>query len=258
MIEPFKDPLQLAKLSTTATDAELGDRFGVSTRTICWWRARFGIPPAPYAIQLPRFRKKRLNTRFFETIDTEAKAYFLGFLAADGYVNRNGKSLGCAVALRDAHILEDMRAALGSGADVIDKTCRDSDWKRTPQKAIDFCSREMVADLAKHGIGPAKSVTIAFPSLPVDMERHFIRGVWDGDGYIGPRQFSLIGSAAMMSGVADTVERHTGRRLTSSPITSGQPRIVGNRSDEDVLHWLYAEASFYLRRKHQSYMAHWW
>lgn len=39
-------------------------------------------------------------------------------------------------------------------------------------------------DLLKIGLTPRKSLTMAFPCMPENMIRHFIRGCWDGDGSI--------------------------------------------------------------------------
>ena len=46
-------------------------------------------------------RKYQVNEFFFDEIDSEEKAYWLGFIYADGYVNTNGNKFGINLSLKD-------------------------------------------------------------------------------------------------------------------------------------------------------------
>jgi hypothetical protein len=61
---------------------------------------------------------------------------------------------------------------------------------------LSFSSDRVVADLVRLGLRPRKSLTLQFPDMPVDMQRHFIRGCWDGDGsvYIDKQSKSISAS----------------------------------------------------------------
>ena len=50
--------------------------------------------------------------------------------------------------------------------------------------SIQINKTEIVRDLMKIGLEPNKSMDMKFPDLPKDFKRHFIRGLWDGDGSI--------------------------------------------------------------------------
>lgn len=53
---------------------------------------------------------------------------------------------------------------------------------------LSICSKCMVDDIIKLGIGPRKSLTLKFPKIPKKYIHHFIRGYFDGDGYIDIRK----------------------------------------------------------------------
>ena len=48
----------------------------------------------------------KINKNFFNKIDTEEKAYFLGFLYADGYNNTDRNSVALSLKEDDKEILE--------------------------------------------------------------------------------------------------------------------------------------------------------
>ena len=73
--------------------AEITEMCGATTPTVYTWIENFNLT-REYV--LPRRSKSRylLNERYFENIDTGSKAYWLGFIAADGcVVNKKGKRL---------------------------------------------------------------------------------------------------------------------------------------------------------------------
>jgi hypothetical protein len=211
---------------------------------------------------LPQLRARRssaypLDCDFFASVDTEPKAYFLGFLAADGYVAKSGKWIACCVSGTDFHILEEMRLAMGSGAPIAAKFSRGGYLNSKPQRVITFCSRKLVGDLASLGIAPGKSKNLTYPQIPADVERHFLRGLLDGDGWITPRQFGFLGTPDILDGICEAVLRHTGQALAHSPYASGHGRLIGYRRNRDVLRWLYTEAGWFLRRKYQKVLDSW-
>ena len=52
------------------------------------------------------------NYRFFQQIDTEEKAYWLGFLFADGYVSSKGNFIGLNISLKDIDHLKKYNTTL--------------------------------------------------------------------------------------------------------------------------------------------------
>ena len=73
-----------------------------------------------------------------------------------------------------------------------------------------LCGKKLIADLNALGVYHDKSRTAVYPSVLHELERHLVRSLWDGDGYIGRRQFELIGTPVLLDGVVHAVQRHTG------------------------------------------------
>lgn len=136
--------------------------------------------------------QKRLD--YFDTIDTEEKAYFLGLLYADGNTQHNRFSI--RLKAQDKHILERFSQAIfgkihlkeykaGSSrmmenGKIRTITCSAS-WD------LNVCSVSMADAVSRLGAFPKKSLTLRFPTrdqVPDHLLRHFIRGYFDGDGCI--------------------------------------------------------------------------
>lgn len=122
---------------------------------------------------MPR-RKYKLNIDFFETIDTHAKAYVLGFIFADGYNN-----------LRSVEIAQD-----NSRLDILYKISNVMEYDGGLKSYDDrrsrlyLCSRKMCKDLLKYGVVPNKSLKLHLPQLEDYLMPSFILGYFDGDGCI--------------------------------------------------------------------------
>lgn len=124
-----------------------------------------------------------VNHQYFDVIDTEEKAYWLGFLAADGYVV-DGNRIGITLKGDDVTHIEKFRVAIGS-THVISSRSRDAFGKRWRQVSFIFSSSHMAKTLTRHNIVPKKSLGVG-PSelIPDELKRHYWRGVFDGDGCI--------------------------------------------------------------------------
>lgn len=143
--------------------------------------------------------KYLINEDFFENIDSEEKAYWLGFITADGYVNfrERGRSLEYLVAI-DLHIqdkdhLEKLQKLITTKVLKIYKNGaykKDSDFAERVRLSV--YSSKMFHDLAKYNIIPRKTFFIQeLPNIPDNLKHHFIRGYFDGDGsvYIGRTKY---------------------------------------------------------------------
>lgn len=126
-------------------------------------------------------RKHLFNERYFETIDTEEKAYWLGFIAADGCVYHSNNSWRLQINLKGSDIghLIKFQKAIGSDYKIAEKTIGNSQVAQLKVNSKTLCDT-----LQKHNIVERKSIIFSPPSIRQDLIRHFIRGYWDGDGWI--------------------------------------------------------------------------
>lgn len=127
--------------------------------------------------------KYSFDHNFFETIDTEEKAYWLGFMYADGNVRKHRNQSVIQIKVNDQEIIEKFIKSINGDMSVsyytnqIGKTI----------SAIHLTSDKMFDDLIKQGCIPNKSLVLTFPNkhqVPENLINHFIRGYFDGDGSI--------------------------------------------------------------------------
>lgn len=127
-------------------------------------------------------RKINLNENYFDEINTENKAYVLGWLISDGYVN-NYKLTFC---IKDLEILELIKKELNSEHKIIDNNYFDKRTNKTYQRYIlQITSKKIIDSLYKLGIKQKKSFNCPFPIIKNKFIPDLIRGIFDGDGYIG-------------------------------------------------------------------------
>jgi len=136
--------------------------------------------PNPSIIDRTRTRTRAhaVNESYFDVIDTEPKAYWLGFLLADGYISQENRVLGILLAPKDTDHIERFRQAIGSTHPVTTGTA--GGYERS---MIQIGSVALVKSLAAHGVIARKTGTAKWPTtVPFGLLRHFLRGYSDGNG----------------------------------------------------------------------------
>lgn len=154
---------------------QVADVFGTTRMAVHGWFRRH---KSQFPERLRSVGKKSKYTSivgFFSRWSPEM-AYVLGVLATDGNVRHNNVKLS----LTDLELVEKVRTLMGSDNPI---------WQVAPtgnsrkvQYLLQISSVELAATLTKLGITPRKSLSLAFPKMPKDCIRHFLRGCWDGDG----------------------------------------------------------------------------
>lgn len=225
--------------------SEIANMLHVTVKSVHNYERSTGIAPAP-----PIGRVANINTHYFKNIDTEEKAYILGFLAADGYIDCACKSIVLNINKKDEDILRKIKKELKCGNPYSKSS--------TPNCIrLNMSSVEMVSDLAKYNIVPRKSKTYAMPVLRQDLYRHFFRGYCDGDGHVGYKQVVItIGSDKFFSEAVSYIEELFNKKL-STRITGNCHYIVLSRKDLDIVLWMYSDARIYLDRKMESFVRNW-
>ena len=132
---------------------------------------------------------------YFENIDTEEKAYFLGLIYSDGNVREHngGYFLNLELKREDRYILEKLASELKCGNKIYDRN-RKTNFGESCTSSFTTCnSKKMFDDLSKFNIVPNKShTTESFCDnieelIPFHLIKHFLRGLIDGDGTISKR-----------------------------------------------------------------------
>lgn len=134
-------------------------------------------------------RKFYLNESFFHVIDSSEKAYWLGFIFADGY--QNGQELVLNLQPKDAEHLKKLKKSLQSEHNI---TIHPENENNYGKASFRVYSSKLCEDLNKMGCMQAKSKILTFPNLKSEFISDFIRGVFDGDGcvYIDKRGYKAF------------------------------------------------------------------
>ena len=121
-----------------------------------------------------------MKEHFFQEINCEENAYFLGLLIADGNVFKDDTgrqaSISITLDLKDEYILNKFKEVLQANTSI------SYDGRGCGQIAVR--SNIMAEDLAKYGVIPRKSHNTYLPPVTNQYMWHVIRGIFDGDGSI--------------------------------------------------------------------------
>ena len=209
------------------------------------------------------YLKRQTNSNYFEKIDSEEKAYILGFLYADGYLYKRSNRVTITLANKDRYMIELFREKLSPEApiyNVADNTC----------SRINFHSKKMFADLVDKGLHQNKSFSIKFPSFNTIQEslfHHFVRGYFDGDGGVTiffPKNkkkphtsYNFVGNEEFIR-TLDTFlsERIFGHRTILSKKNSPRCFSASCGSKQGVKEfylYLYKDATIFLNRKKEKF-----
>lgn len=169
-------------LNSELKSEEIQNKYEISSYIFLNIRKKHDIP----------FRKAKYNTisinqNYFETINTPAKAYYLGFIAGDGYLRyraeKNCHVLRIELNSKDIDILEKFKQELES-EHTINLTKRfDKKYNiwREPC-SIEISNTKLCTDIIKNGVGLNKSKELKLPNINDNLMRHYVRGLIDSDG----------------------------------------------------------------------------
>ena len=212
-------------------------------------------------------KKYNVDENYFEVINTPNKAYWLGFLYADGCIlireKNNKKSYILEVSLNedDTTHLEKFKMCLKSNSPIKHKTIKEK-YKAC---RLTICNKKICEDLIKLGCTPRKSLTLTFPSeeqVPKELIPHFIRGYLDGDGCIfnngKEKRIGFVGTKNILENIQNIMYDEFG--LTKTKIQSKgqafQCMWSGTGNLKTWFDYLYDyEDIIFLQRKFEKFFA---
>ncbi len=246
---------QMAKMFS---DQEIANKLEVNRDTVFRYRKKFSIPTPIHRGRRINGRKFTINHDFFSEINTEERAYILGFISADGCLAKTGNDIRIEVQPKDIDILESIKQCLGSDAPIVEEV-RDTGFvKQWHSIKFRVHSATMHADLCRLGVTPTKTFTLLYPTaIPVYLERHYIRGLIDGDGSVFNRKFCLCGTASILAGTQQTILRETGCNLNIRIDKNGFHIMWGFRKHRNAIMWIYGNSTIYLKRKYDIFTKYW-
>lgn len=127
-----------------------------------------------------RSRIYNLDEKYFDVIDNQNKAYWLGLLFADGYNNEINAEIKLALKEEDKYLLEQFSQDIKLDGELEERIINNRKYY-----VLHINSRHMSNKLKSYGCLQNKSLSLRFPKkIPKELIHHFIRGYFDGDGYV--------------------------------------------------------------------------
>lgn len=215
---------------------------------------------------VPKYTKAKLNNpnmkeHFFQEINEEAKAYFLGLLISDGNVFKDNTgrqaSISITLDLKDEYMLEKFKEVLQANTSV------GHDGRGCGQIAVR--SNIMAEDLAKYGVVPRKSYNTYLPLISKEMMPHLIRGIFDGDGSImakpnpsndGHNRFlhsiSFCGTHQLMEDISNYILENLGIKTAVYDYKDRNLSELKIQNIDNIAkfgYWIYKNSTIFLNRK---------
>lgn len=192
-------------------------------------------------------------SHIFESIDSEEKAYWLGFLYADGYIGTNTNHIELALQTDDVLHIQKFANFINFAGKIQHNNIK---------SRISFRDKIMHNDLINLGCFPQKSLALKFPSedqVPTVFLKDFVRGYADGDGYLGisktgrPRLEFTCGSEVFLKSMYKTM-RWKKHKIYNDKRSNAKSLQYYGQDAYEILKGLYKDSNIYLDRKYKKFI----
>lgn len=196
----------------------------------------------------PNVKYETLDDSFFSDINTEEKAYILGWIASDGSISKSSNSITINLSIKDLEILENIR-------DMINEELPIKIRMNGKIVNLTICSSKMKDDVCNLlTITPGKKDTVVrLPKIDTLLIRHFIRGYFDGDGTIRKVQSGRIPECKISSNSKYMKQEIADFFNIPYHIKDNELSYSGINAI-DFLFNLYENSRIYLKRKKKRYL----
>lgn len=196
-----------------------------------------------------RNRLYALDPHVFDVIDNWEAAYWLGFLYADGTVNR--RTLAVALKGANAPHLEQLRDFLFSESPI--KVWEDGKYEKC---RIEFTDEHLASRLQELGIVAHRpDHTPMVNAIPAHLQPAWLLGFFDGDGSAHRRPgISFCGRPALLKWIRSLLAEHAKTNPKKKLLKHTKSRIFyltyhGRKQALRIADYMYRGALYYLDRK---------
>ena len=237
---------------------QLQKKYGVKRQTISKWLKEKNIEVINHQNRL------RLDESIFDKINTEEKAYWLGFIFADGNISSEGYRFEMNLSIVDIDHMEKFREFLKLETEIkVSKNYGNGNMVcRLSARNVRIWN-----SLNNLGCTPKKSLTLKFPNINDFSNKQFIydfiRGYCDGDGSLGlynykntkNSQVSMVGTYEFLYklreflGISGYIRNKSCADYKNNAFELKYTGVNARK----VARLLYENSSIYLERKYKIY-----
>lgn len=205
------------------------------------------------------------NQNAFNEIIREEDAYWLGFITADGYINETNGWLNIGLGEIDLEHLKKflryMRFTEDEIPQIIKQHMGGAYTRDNITYTVTICGRQLVNNLKQYGLFQGKSgKEIPYKCSTIELEKAYIRGLLDGDGYIRSTEYGvgLVGSKEILQYARNFLGQQLNWQNYEDKYIHEHGTIYkfavgGKNISKDILNLLYNNSSIYLDRKYNLY-----
>ncbi len=200
------------------------------------------------------------NINYFQQINSNIKAYFLGFITADGCITYgNSKSnfrLTITIHEKDKIILNKLKEEIGCENKILTIYKKEYDHNHV---RFSLQNKELIDSLNKYGIVPQKSLIMPniIQNIPKEYRPSFILGYFDGDGSMTTQSkykrgyIQIRGTKELLLGIINELQISSYNIDESSNIPSLR---IGSKENIKKFYGIYKTNNFFLKRKHSKFI----
>lgn len=246
-IDPDIESNILNLYNSGISSEKLAVQFNLSPTTICRVIKRLGGSIKPLE---ESHRKYTIKSNYFSNIDSDSKAYILGFLFADGSVHYKTNTVKVEVHVKDVDILHNI-------IQEIFVTPPKIGTDRKVYKYITITHSKIKQELINLGCIPNKTNNISLPKLPDNLIGSFLRGLYDGDGCISISnrvRVNLTGYSQFLLEIKNLLKSLNIASSFSFMKNSGSLTVSAQEDVIRILNLMYNNSTMHLNRKYKTYL----
>lgn len=253
---------EIIKLSKTKSQREIAVIYKTNQPKISKILTSNNIKRKKSRVNLSRLS---LNVDYFKKIDSVDKAYWLGFICADGNINKLNNKV--SLVSKDLEIIEGFKDCINSGHKISKVETFDKRTNRTYTGYTIQIGNEIFCNhLIKLGVTSNKTNILKFPDINEKYYSYFIAGLFDGDGsvswtgkYKNVLRLNLITTKEIIDFMINNIfPQHNIQFKQISHVSKNKVNVWKMSLYSDAhrfLEYIYQDTNFkyYLKRKYNLY-----
>lgn len=199
----------------------------------------------------------KTNQKLFHSITNEIEAYTLGLITADGCISRN-YSVSLDMKSTDEKLFHEINDRLYNGTGHIFQY-GEGKWHKVPMSRLIIHGKQICENLAKYNVIPNKAYSLEHIYIFDDniLMRHYLRGLFDGDGVVSKGQSKYLGVGYCAHNKSFTksfqdylcMELEVGKNKLFDCGGCWHCRWTAKKDVEKIYHFLYDDSTICLQRK---------